>query len=707
MSWLRITALAAVALLPAFLKPPVLRSVFGFRIGRRVRIGLALLDCRDLAIGDDASIGHGVLFRSCGRVEIGEHAGIGPLNVFRGGTRIRIGAYARVLRLNVINAIPGHDCHGTPDSVFDLGYGAFLASSHWIDFTDRVSIGRRSMLAGRSSSIWTHNRKRAAPVQIGDFCYVGSEVRIAPGVTLADGSMVALGAVVTSSFAEPFTFIGGSPARVARRLNEGDTETLLGKTRPDLPDEPVPVLPREGDPREGADEGVDASIGRVSEQETLEPGVRRIVAHLAKIDPSQVAFDARLVEQGIDSLQLIVLRETLERELGLPFSDDAWMGVHTPGDILRDPRVGRGSRAQPVLVPRAGPVDATGAQASTLARFTPGLAIEPLEIGMPLTGRNHLAETPLLQRLGDQRWRHISAVMGVPSREIVDDEGARLYATFFYVEMAFPPARPMGRFGENDRFTIVSSLARYGTSMLDGISCLMPPGFAGETAPFASLDDAVAAGVPAARLSNIFVKQFAGAEWLKKGRPAESSFAQIPELAEAPDSYVTVKQAEKAGRFGSARASWVPMTKGPMRREYALIPDRDLNGAGLVYFANYPMFLDICERDVLLSAELAMPEALVDRRTLVRRRSAYLNNASARDRLIIEIEPWLELARTHDGAPAGPITLHVSCRMHRQSDARLMMVSSAEKTILDASISDWPIVEALCTPALSKSRNVV
>ena len=37
------------------------------------------------------------------------------------------------------------------------------------------------------------------------------------------------------------------------------------------------------------------------------------------------------------------------------------------------------------------------------------------QIGMPLTGRNNLAETPLLQYLGDQRWRHVSRVLDVPS----------------------------------------------------------------------------------------------------------------------------------------------------------------------------------------------------------------------------------------------------------------------------------------------------
>jgi hypothetical protein len=36
---LRLAALALVAILPAALKPPLYRRLFGYRIGRRVRIG--------------------------------------------------------------------------------------------------------------------------------------------------------------------------------------------------------------------------------------------------------------------------------------------------------------------------------------------------------------------------------------------------------------------------------------------------------------------------------------------------------------------------------------------------------------------------------------------------------------------------------------------------------------------------------------------
>ncbi len=395
-----------------------------------------------------------------------------------------------------------------------------------------------------------------------------------------------------------------------------------------------------------------------------ETELRSLIAELTRARPEAVDLDVPMDRQGLDSLQLIILRERLETNLAVVFSDDEWMALDTPARVLE--RV----RSQ-----------TTGAAApgAAWARAT-------LEIGMPLTGRNNLAETPLLQYLGDQRWRHVSDMVGVPSREIVDDAGERLYATFFYVEVAFPPHRPMASFGENDRLTVISSLARYGTSMVDGVSYLVP-GSAADDVRYGSVGEAVQAGVPAVRLSNIFVRQFVGAQWLKKGRPAHPDFARIPALADPPDSYEATKQAERDGTFEAPGRGWTPMTSGPVQREYQLVPDRDLNGAGLVYFANYPMFLDICERDVLASAPKPLSHDVIDRRTVVHRRSAYLNNASSRDTLRIEIEPWAR-------ASASGLHLHVNARMFRRSDERLMMVSTVRKVVPAGAMDDWPAIAA-------------
>jgi len=234
---LRLATLLMAAFLPGPLKRSFYRWVFGYQIGRKVRIGLALLDCAQLSVGDHSSISHGVLFLRCGNVRIGAHVNIGPCNIFRGGESIELNDYCQLLRLNAINAIPDNDCVNSPQAIFALGYGSVITAEHRIDFTDRVTIGRCTTIAGRNSSIWTHNRRAGRPVLIGDFCYVGSEVRVAPGVRVGDCCVVGLGAVVTRGNVESQWLIGGVPARPLRRLNREDYELIFAKTRPDLPDQ--------------------------------------------------------------------------------------------------------------------------------------------------------------------------------------------------------------------------------------------------------------------------------------------------------------------------------------------------------------------------------------------------------------------------------------------------------------------------------------
>ena len=236
---LRLAMLLVAAILPGPLKRFVYRWIFGYQIGRKVRIGFALLDCAHLSVGDHSSLSHGVLFLRCGDVRIGTRVSIGPCNIFRGGESIELSDYCQLLRLNVINAIPDNDCVNAPHSAFVLGFGSVLTAEHRIDFTDQVTIGRCTTIAGRNSSIWTHNRRTGSSVVIGDFCYVGSEVRIAPGVHIGDCCIVGLGAVITRGSIESHWLIGGVPAGPIRQLRNEDYELIFAKTRPDLPDQAV------------------------------------------------------------------------------------------------------------------------------------------------------------------------------------------------------------------------------------------------------------------------------------------------------------------------------------------------------------------------------------------------------------------------------------------------------------------------------------
>jgi len=142
-----------------------------------------------------------------------------------------------VIRQNVFNSILGPDAVNVVDSSLTLGTGVVVASGHWLDFTDRITIGAHTIIGGRNSSFWTHNRQRTRGIEVGAHCYLGSEIRLAPGVEISPLSIVAIGSVLVGRYHEPRTLVGGNPATVIRPLKERDLYLVCRKTRSDIPDE--------------------------------------------------------------------------------------------------------------------------------------------------------------------------------------------------------------------------------------------------------------------------------------------------------------------------------------------------------------------------------------------------------------------------------------------------------------------------------------
>jgi acetyltransferase-like isoleucine patch superfamily enzyme len=236
-SRVRLAALALVALLPSVLKRPCYRWFFGYRIGQRVRIGLTLLDAGECVIEDDVRIGHLNVFIGTGRLTMGDHVRVGHLNVVRGGAEVALGRYSEIIRMNEINSIPEPEVVNPIDPRFSLGDGSVVTTGHKIDFTDRVEIGRRTILGGRNSSLWTHNRQRTRPIVVGSFSYIGSEIRVAPGGVIPSRCIVGIGAVVAGRLEGENQLIAGVPARPVKPLGEDDIFLIEHRTRPDLPDD--------------------------------------------------------------------------------------------------------------------------------------------------------------------------------------------------------------------------------------------------------------------------------------------------------------------------------------------------------------------------------------------------------------------------------------------------------------------------------------
>ena len=233
----RLTILALLSVLPSFLLRICYRWFFGYRIGKRVRIGFSIIDARDCQIDDDVCIGHLNIVIGVAKLTIGDHVHIGHLNIIRGGEEVVLGRYAELKRMNEINSIPDPDIVNPADPRFFLGPGSIITTGHKIDFTDRVEIGRRTIIGGRNSSLWTHNRQRTMPISIGDFAYVGSEIRMAPGSSIPPRCIVGIGAVITKRLDCHESLIGGVPAEPIKELSEHDRFLIERKTRPDLPDD--------------------------------------------------------------------------------------------------------------------------------------------------------------------------------------------------------------------------------------------------------------------------------------------------------------------------------------------------------------------------------------------------------------------------------------------------------------------------------------
>lgn len=212
---------AIIAVLPSFVKRPAYRLLFGYKIGKRVKIGMSVIDVGKCVIDDDVTIGHFNVFIGTKKLTIGDHARIGHLNIVRGGDEVRLGRYCEIIRLNEINSIPDPIVVNEIDPVFTLGDGSVLTASHKIDFTDRVELGKRVIVGGRNSSLWTHNRQMTKPIRIGDHAYLGSEIRIAPGGGSAN-CIVGIGSVITKPLAGEYKLIAGVPAKVAGELMRVD-----------------------------------------------------------------------------------------------------------------------------------------------------------------------------------------------------------------------------------------------------------------------------------------------------------------------------------------------------------------------------------------------------------------------------------------------------------------------------------------------------
>ena len=282
-----------------------------------------------------------------------------------------------------------------------------------------------------------------------------------------------------------------------------------------------------------------------------------------------------------------------------------------------------------------------------------------IELGMPHLGRNNLGESALFKVIGHDRWKQIQDIGGTPSAKIRDDAGARLYATFYFLELHLSPQAPLSVHGENDRLTFQTDLTHYAKVYLDGRHVMV--------------------GDPERwiRSSNVFIYQERGPSKLSLSVPTTIDFTSIPELSETPDSLDLCRQARSKGAFFEPAPDDVALFDGRKEFVYKIDIDRDLNGAGLVYFANFLAFLDLAEREILSTLPDPVPPEILDLRSPYQRRTGYYGNAQATDRLHIFLAARVRMLRGVNGCRL--LDLGMDYQMRRSSDDKEILISSCRK----------------------------
>lgn len=129
---------------------------------------------------------------------------------------------------------------GSPDNQLEIGSDTYIGMNSLLNgFAAKLVIGSNVSIA-QNVNIMVDSGPNASPamqqvfplekkpVTIGNHVWIGTGSVIMPGVTLGDYCIVAANSYVNRSF-DPFTIVGGSPAKVLRTFTEDEKHKMLGK----------------------------------------------------------------------------------------------------------------------------------------------------------------------------------------------------------------------------------------------------------------------------------------------------------------------------------------------------------------------------------------------------------------------------------------------------------------------------------------------
>ena len=312
-----------------------------------------------------------------------------------------------------------------------------------------------------------------------------------------------------------------------------------------------------------------------------------------------------------------------------------------------------------------------------------------LHLGMPHLQPGRLAEEPLLKQLGAFQWQAAAALAGQPENAVVTESGERLHFSMISLELGLPADRGWEEFDEGCDLDFRQRAGVFGHKLVEGLFVFDKEPIAEAELQAVNNRDHLAHGRrPWAYLTHGFVTHAPGT-WAKLETPKAFLEQPLPELAAMPAGIAEHMSVERTGTIEGfpAWAQGVQLPGAdesqPLRFEYEVQPESDMNALGVLYCARVPAIMASGERRLLrerLHAPLSAPlcACLVP----LHRRLYYFANASREERLQIRVQ-----ARFCPPDAAAPSRIRSMGRflfrtdLHRTSDGVLMASALSEKAL--------------------------
>ena len=288
-----------------------------------------------------------------------------------------------------------------------------------------------------------------------------------------------------------------------------------------------------------------------------------------------------------------------------------------------------------------------------------------LTLGLPHTNRWGLAEDALMKHAGHLQWSAIAETIGTAAVAFANARRRRGVCDLLFCRGHVPRRRADRKFSARRHGALPSRASRVQESRGRGTNRIRS-----RRASPAGAATSASGSHPSIRFGNIFITPRGGNSLLKVAAPANGDFSAFVPLPNEENPYQITRGASTTHRLGIVPDEWIAADGDGIEAFYAIDPDRDTNGAGLVYFANYFAFLESAERSAAMRSALPAVRDATARHLRVRRTAFYGN---------IDLDDRLKTTVSFFSSPADPAVAGVRYAMRRESDDVLICLSEAIK----------------------------